>query len=1133
MYPYYPGYRPPPVTSQSPPIPRSSYLHHCQYTQLHVNPGYYISLPHPVNQPLPPTMNQGSPPVELAFEPPPRDRRIFEKTNCEESRLFSDDNRNAVASLASVNGNAVSGGTSIEQLQETFKNLTASQVASLPTDNFIKYLDNGCMIGETIAKRNEQRPCFKNIQNLCNRTRSEVMKPNITVSNIHSQGLPWATKDFIFAFVRAINCWCILRGYLESKDGNLGKIEKVISDDFRVCYANWEKCTKQLTHYLIQTFHNLDEANFSSNHSGLFSSSDCASSIARSKCTPPHKEQLKKSTADTQNYTKLQNKEITPIKKIPGILHIPSSSSTELGEPCNPTSEDVEKSTRDDDSDNEGRIYMKPGSYNVPTKNKSNSPPDINPNVLEFFNRTKNITSRIRKAENSNFYVDDQVWKTPDFVKHQEESSFNTSVAKIYDMSLVQPNKQIENWLNNEMNVFNYMSHDTDNNLSPQTENHWQSNSDTSKLNKGSECEIARHFRNIPIGKEYSVFRKNNWEYKNGGLTITSREIFENIFKDIERTEFFKNINLAMRILLTDNMELTSPPDLSVMVRKLKNNLYSYVNEVVHDFRHYICYSCEIFTHDRYVLGHISIVQEIFENTLKQSFVGIDFSHITGKPADTIGPLVLKDCTQSKRNAEEAAVRLRDVKHMPGHLDLCRPFAAHCIGYPVVTLGFGFKSYIGYRMRQRKQRDVAKENEFYQQLLLQALPLDVNSQTENQSTAIVPATQIQNNIKIQPRQSQEKNGHIPNGTISNGIHQSHAQKSHRKSLEKSKEHVEHENRHADKHTLESRQKSQHIHTNGAAIGAGSEEFIGLEPDVRPTKRREKKEQDKDKEALEYLQRLETDNRKLKSDLQNSRQSEQELRLQVAHLTTSDKVSKGELSALQREIEELQSRLQSTSSSRQSDRQTISTLERRIAEERRLRSNCEAQLSQERKNRKQEEARAAQVAAQSSRGECTELCKSRRRELESEITECRSTQRWTDERITCLERENTSLVEQLRDTDILMSALSAMQEKNTHLENSLSAETRIKLDLFSALGEAKRQLEIRENANQVQQKEIEELKGKIAQVLAVMPNDTFATAPTPSSTISRVRLADSTPGSTLDPNATVYTPKSSLVTSTEA
>lgn len=41
----------------------------------------------------------------------------------------------------------------------------------------------------------------------------------------------------------------------------------------------------------------------------------------------------------------------------------------------------------------------------------------------------------------------------------------------------------------------------------------------------------------------------------------------------------------------------------------------------------------------------------------------------------------------------------------------------------------------------------------------------------------------------------------------------------------------------------------------------------------------------------------------------------------------------------------------------------------------------------------------------------------------------------------------------------MAALSAMQDKTQHLENSLSAETRIKLDLFSALGDAKRQLEI--------------------------------------------------------------------------
>jgi len=46
----------------------------------------------------------------------------------------------------------------------------------------------------------------------------------------------------------------------------------------------------------------------------------------------------------------------------------------------------------------------------------------------------------------------------------------------------------------------------------------------------------------------------------------------------------------------------------------------------------------------------------------------------------------------------------------------------HSIGYPVVSLGFGFKSYVSYKMRLRKQKEVQKENEFYMQLLQQALP---------------------------------------------------------------------------------------------------------------------------------------------------------------------------------------------------------------------------------------------------------------------------------------------------------------------------------------------------------------------------------------------------------------------------
>lgn len=49
----------------------------------------------------------------------------------------------------------------------------------------------------------------------------------------------------------------------------------------------------------------------------------------------------------------------------------------------------------------------------------------------------------------------------------------------------------------------------------------------------------------------------------------------------------------------------------------------------------------------------------------------------------------------------------------------------------------------------------------------------------------------------------------------------------------------------------------------------------------------------------------------------------------------------------------------------------------------------------------------------------------------------------------------------QSTDMLMSALAAMQDKNSTLEKNLSAETRFKLDLFSALGEARREVDIKD------------------------------------------------------------------------
>ena len=50
--------------------------------------------------------------------------------------------------------------------------------------------------------------------------------------------------------------------------------------------------------------------------------------------------------------------------------------------------------------------------------------------------------------------------------------------------------------------------------------------------------------------------------------------------------------------------------------------------------------------------------------------------------------------------------------------------------------------------------------------------------------------------------------------------------------------------------------------------------------------------------------------------------------------------------------------------------------------------------------------------------------------------------------------------QQQEKEVLMTALTQLEDKNQTLKQTLSDETKLKLDLFSALGEAKRQLEIK-------------------------------------------------------------------------
>ncbi|XP_049831279.1 macoilin [Schistocerca gregaria] len=564
----------------------------------------------------------------------------------------------------------------------------------------------------------------------------------------------------------------------------------------------------------------------------------------------------------------------------------------------------------------------------------------------------------------------------------------------------------------------------------------------------------------------------------------------------------------------------------------------------------------------------------------------------------------------------EAAVRLRDIKHLPFHLDLCRPFAAHCIGYPVVTLGFGFKSYVGYRMRQRKQKEVAKENEFYMQLLRQALPLEQH-ETHQHLLPQQHLLQQQKHHQTCHATCLEKNkGHtsqndsaMSNGIVHNGTSHSHtssAKNNHRKSLDKGERDKSMEQ--DSKLTAEKGHKYSCGHggiptdldyiervgvksldrSPGATRKSGGSNFIfkrsvndfdvnEVEKDKsvkisvqslktnsssrwssnqsRENAQRERKNKvnrDVNRENAEgsvsckdeYYARLEADVRRFKVDLQLSRQVEQELRSQISTLVSGEQSVKNELSQLQQDNDNLQSKLHGLVTARQSDKQTISQLERRLQEERRLRGSFEAQLTAERKAKKAEEAvaaRAVAMAAVSNKNECTESCRARRRDLEAEGKQLRRELKLKDERFLAAEREMQTLrqyKETHNESEILMSALSAMQDKNAHLENSLSAETRIKLDLFSALGEAKRQLEIRENVIRAQEKEIEQLKCKIAQVLAIMPTDSFGPEQPSCPGTSKLCVIDTQSScvtcnvSNLDPNATAYTPKNSLIASTK-
>merc|ERR1719211_905410 len=393
----------------------------------------------------------------------------------------------------------------------------------------------------------------------------------------------------------------------------------------------------------------------------------------------------------------------------------------------------------------------------------------------------------------------------------------------------------------------------------------------------------------------------------------------------------------------------------------------------------------------------------------------------------------------------EAAVRLKeykfhiDVKNLPFHLDLCRPFAAHCIGYPVVTLGFGFKSYVGYRMRQRRQKEIQKENETYYSLLREALPPGPAREEafnpspkpglEERISAPLPTAggaitclNEQGNLGEKSSRSPDKQLPRPDSSPDpsqqrvNGNHGNPPSKPPNSSSSLSNGDIEYlmerrappppVNGDLTDECLESMNGTEPksiVRSNSKSIGGGTRD------PSRKGERPEKPIKDQDKAGTGHLSlmiKLESDVKRLKCDLQLSRNRENELRDQIVCYMSSERSLKSEISSLLVEKSGLESLINSLISARAGEKQTLSSLEKKLAEEKKQRSDFQLKLETERKSKKEAKAEMNLAQQQQSANSATvnkleaeikslrdELMRSesRREEAEEEINHLRKNQ----------------------------------------------------------------------------------------------------------------------------------------------
>jgi len=449
----------------------------------------------------------------------------------------------------------------------------------------------------------------------------------------------------------------------------------------------------------------------------------------------------------------------------------------------------------------------------------------------------------------------------------------------------------------------------------------------------------------------------------------------------------------------------------------------------------------------------------------------------------------------------EAAVRLKeyklhfDTKNLPFHLDLCRPFAAHCIGYPVVTLGFGFKSYVGYRMKQRRQKEIQKENETYYSLLREALPPGpARDDAFNPHPSPKPGMEERISAGVggagqcplalagagapaasPDTGSPDRPDSSPDLARCNGTGSKHLNSSSLSNGSTGENDFLEQRRSAGNGTVVTNGDAHDDEVDNKTINrSNSKSTTGGRDTSRKGRDGDKKNEAKDN--LSLVIKLESDVKRLKCDLQLSRNRENELRDQIVSYMSNERGLKSEISSLLVDKSQLEARINSLISAKAGDKQTLSSLEKKLAEEKKARSDFQVKLETERKNKK-EAVKAELTAAQQSANSAT------LQKLEIEVGKLRDELARTEQRANSAEEEIMGLRKN-GENDKLMMQLKKAKEKEDKLSDSLSSETKIKMDLFSALGVAKRDLQIREHMLCEKDREILDLKAAITEFLAV-------------------------------------------------